>query len=219
MNAFIRKSAIAGAAIAMALAGTTFASGARADAGIYGKNLVLNGDAEAGAGAPSSDKIVVPADWSTTGQFTAVQYGASGGFPDATSPSPKDRGKNLFEGGNAASSTAAQTIALDPAAADIAAGRVRYTFSAWIGGYGSQGDSATVTVTFKSASGASLGAATLGPVSPAQRKGATGLIATTHSDTVPKGAVSALVTIAITRAEGTYNDGSVDDVSLVLTKT
>jgi hypothetical protein len=219
MNAILRKIAIVSAALTLPLAGVLTAPPARAaDASIYGKNLVLNGDAEAGPGAPSSDKIVAPVDWSTTGQFTAVQYGASGGFPDATSPGPQDRGKNLFEGGNVALSTAAQTIALDPAAAGIAAGNVHYTFSAWIGGYGTQSDNATVSVTFKSASGASLGTATLGPVTPAQRKNQTASIAATHSDLVPKGTVSALIIITITRVEGTYNDGSVDDVSLVLTK-
>jgi hypothetical protein len=142
-----------------------------------------------------------------------------GRHPDATSPGPQDRGKNLFEGGNVALSTAAQTIALDPAAADIAAGNVHYTLSAWIGGYGTQSDNAIVSVTFKSASGASLGTATLGPVTPAQRKNQTSSISTTHSDLVPKGAVSALIKITITRVEGTYNDGSVDDVSLLLNKS
>jgi hypothetical protein len=30
----------------------------------------------------------MPTGWTTTGEFTAVQYGASGGFPDKTSPGP-----------------------------------------------------------------------------------------------------------------------------------
>lgn len=188
-------------------------------AGIYGTNLVLNGDAEAGAGAPDNGKIVAPVDWSTTGEFTAVQYGASGGFPDKTSPGPSDRGKNLFEGGNVAKSTAQQTVAFDSARADINAGKVRYAFSAWIGGYEDQGDYATVTLTFRDAKGATLGSTTLGPVTPAERKNVTGLLARSQTGVVPQGAVEGLVTIAITRVIGTYNDGSVDDVSLVLTKS
>jgi hypothetical protein len=187
-------------------------------AGIYGTNLVVNGDAEDGVGAPSSSVIVVPKAWSTTGQFSLVQYGASGGFPDKTTPGPTDRGKNLFEGGNVAKSTAAQTIDFKAAAADIAAGKVHYTFSAWIGGYASQEDSATVSVVFRDANGSTLGQATLGPVSAAQRKSATGLLAQTTTGLVPRGASGAIVTITITRATGQYNDGSVDDVSLVLNR-
>jgi hypothetical protein len=207
-------------AAAAVLAATVFlvpAHGAGA-ADIYGTNLVLNGDAEAGPGAPDSSKIVDPVDWSTSGQFTAVQYGASGGFPDKTDPGPADRGKNLFEGGNVAKSTAQQTVSFAPARADIDSGNVKYTLSAWIGGYSTQEDSATVMLTFRDAKGASLGSTTLGPVSAAQRNSKTGLLLRSHSDTVPKGAVEGLVTITITRATGTYNDGSVDDVSLVLTK-
>ena len=52
----------------------------------------------------------------------------------------------------------------------------------------------------------------------ADRKGITGLLARSQTGVVPKGAVEGLVTITITRASGTYNDGSVDDVSLILTK-
>jgi hypothetical protein len=208
------------AAVAAVLVVGTFVAPARRAqaAGIYGSNLVLNGNAEAGPGAPSSDKIVDPIDWSTTGQFTAVQYGASGGFPDATSPGPSDRGKNLFEGGNVAKSVAQQTVSFAPAQADINAGGVHYAFSAWIGGYASQEDSATVAVAFRDAKGATLGSATLGPVTPSDRKGTTGLLARSQAGVVPKGAVEGLVTITITRVNGTYNDGSVDDVSLILTK-
>jgi hypothetical protein len=204
----------------MFLAASLGAPTQRAQAtGVYGTNLVLNGNAEAGPGAPDNGKIVDPVDWSTSGEFTAVQYGASGGFPDKTSPGPSDRGKNLFEGGNAAKSTAQQTVAFDPARTDIDAGKVHYAFSAWIGGYADQEDNATVTLTFRDAKGTTLGSATLGPVTEADRKGVTGLLARSQTGAVPKGAVEGLVTITITRVSGTYNDGSVDDVSLILTNS
>jgi hypothetical protein len=208
--------AIAGFILAAALA----APGARAQtASTFGTNLVVNGDAEAEVGAPDNSKIVKPSGWTTTGEFTAVQYGASGGFPDAKSPGPATRGKNLFEGGNVARSTASQSVWLSAAATEIAKGSVRYAFSAWLGGYSSQGDSAMVSVAFRDAAGKSLGGATLGPVTPAQRNDVTGLLDRSHSGAAPKGAATAVVTIVLTRLEGTYNDGAVDSVSLVLTKS
>jgi hypothetical protein len=39
------------------------------------------------------------------------------------------------------------------------------------------------------------------------------------SDTVPKGARAATITMTMTRVVGTYNDGEADDVSLALTKS
>ena len=75
-------------------------------------NLIVNGNAEAGAG--SSDGSIVPVPgWTTKGNFTVVQYGASGGFPDASSAGPGDRGLNFFAGGpGSTSSSATQTIDL-----------------------------------------------------------------------------------------------------------
>lgn len=184
----------------------------------YGAELVKNGGAEAGLGAPSNAVVVKPSGWTTTGQFTAVQYGASGGFPDSKSPGPATRGKNLFEGGNVAKSTASQSIVLEAAATDIAAGSVRYTFSAWLGGFASQADNATVSLSFRDSAGGKLGGATLGPVTTAERKGVTGLLERTTSGVVPKGATSAAVAVVLTRFEGQYNDGSADNISLKLTK-
>jgi hypothetical protein len=180
------------------------------------RNLVVNGDAEANVGAANAQQIVKPKGWTTTGQFTAVQYGSPGGFPDAKSPGPDKRGKNDFEGGNAAVSTATQTISLAPSAALIDAGGVRYTFSAYLGGFADQDDNAKVTLTFHDKTGASLDSATIGPILAAQRNKTTGLIAQSLGGDVPKGAVSADVTVTLTRVSGQYNDGSADNISLVL---
>jgi len=188
-------------------------------AGIYGTNLVVNGNAEAGPGAPSSSGVMKPPGWTTTGQFTAVKYGAAGGFPDKTSPGPTDRGANFFAGGNAPVSTATQTISLAAGAADIDKGSVTYVFSAWLGGYSSQDDNAKVTLILKGADGASIAQTQLGPVLATERKGVAGFFARKTSDAVPKGARSATITLTMTRAEGTYNDGEADDVSLILTKS
>ena len=188
-------------------------------AGIYGTNLVVNGNAEAGPGATGSSEVMKPPGWTTTGQFTAVKYGAAGGFPDKTSAGPTDRGANFFAGGNAPVSTATQTISLAAGAADIDKGSVTYVLSAWLGGYSSQDDNAKVTLIFKGAAGASIAQTQLGPVLATERKGVTGFFPRKTSDSVPKGARSATITLTMTRAVGTYNDGEADDVSLILTKS
>ncbi len=205
------------ATIGTLLLGTMLAVSAAPATSQFGRNLVVNGGAEADVGASSDTQIVKPSGWTTTGQFTAVQYGIPGGFPDRNSPGPRHRGKNDFEGGNAARSTATQTISLHPSLAAIKTGTVRYTFSAWLGSWSNQDDNATATVTFRDASGASVGSAMLGPVTPAQRRDVTGLWYRSRSGRVPKTATRAIVTIVFTRYEGTYNDGSADNISLVLT--
>ena len=183
-----------------------------------GRNLVVNGNAEADTGAASDTQVITPSGWKTTGQLTAVQYGIPGGFPGPNSPGPKHRGSNDFEGGDAARSTASQTISLLPSRAAIKTGTVRYVFSAWLGGFENQHDNATVTVRFLSASGTSLGSATLGPVTPLQRHQITGLLYRLKSGMLPKRTTQAVVTLVITRTEGNYNDGSADNISLVLTQ-
>ena len=198
------------------LLGTLLAVSAAPTASQFGRNLVTNGGAEANVGAANSTQIVKPSGWTTTGQFTAVQYAIPGGFPDENSPGPRHRGKNDFEGGNAAKSTATQTISLGPSLAVIKTGSVRYTFSAWLGGWSNQDDHGTATITFRNTSGASVGSATLGPVTPEQRHDVTGLWYRSITGMVPKAATQAQVTIVFTRFEGSYNDGSADNISLVL---
>jgi hypothetical protein len=173
-----------------------------------GGNLIVNGDAEAGAGAASSSEIVAPPGWRVAGQFTAVQYGASGGFPDKTTAGPPHRGQNFFAGGNAPLSTASQAVSLADYGSEIATGKAKFVLDGWLGGYGSQGDFATVTMVFKNQSGATVGApATLGPVTPADRNNQTGSVRQTARGLVPAGAASARVTVTLTRLEGAYNDG------------
>lgn len=183
---------------------------------LFGTNLVVNGYAESDTGAPSNSQIVKPTGWTTTGEFTAVQYGASGGFPDKNSPGPSDRGKNFFGGGNVAKSTAAQTIDLSSGAQAIDSGGVTYDLTGWLGGYGSQGDNAQVTITFLKAAGTALGAGRIGPVTAANRNNTTGLFKRTATGSVPAHARVARIVITATRLEGTYNDGYSDDVSLLL---
>jgi len=85
------------------------------------KNVIKNGNAEKGAGSTDGSTVPVPGWTETAGTtFTAVQYGASGGFPAATDPGPNNRGKNFFAGGDddpSDSIVASQTDSLKPYAA------------------------------------------------------------------------------------------------------
>jgi hypothetical protein len=185
-------------------------------AAAFGHNLLQNGNAEADTGAADPEHVVKPTGWTTAGEFTTVQYGASGGFPTKTTAGPTDRGKNFFGGGNAKVSTATQTVSLADAAQQIDAGTVTYTLSGWLGGYESQGDTAEVAVTFLDAAGAKLTNGQIGPVTAADRKSKLELLQRTASGAVPAHARSAQVVITATRTDGAYNDGYSDDISLVL---
>jgi hypothetical protein len=67
---------------------------------LFGRNLIVNGDAEDGPGTlDASADPMPPPGWHVTGNFTAAQYGGGGGLPTFSEAGPPDRGKNLFAGG------------------------------------------------------------------------------------------------------------------------
>ncbi len=186
---------------------------APAAADIPAGNLVVNPGADAGAGAPDSSALLPLPGWTVEGTLTAVQYGAPD-FPTAT----EGGGANFFAGGPGGElSAAVQTIDVAAAAAEIDSGRVTATLSALIGGYDGQEDAATVTATPIGASGLELaGAATIGPVTQAERAGVTTLLRRAATARVPAGTRSIRVRIVATRSAGSYNDGYVDTISLTL---
>ncbi|MBV8284983.1 MAG: hypothetical protein JO175_10080, partial [Candidatus Eremiobacteraeota bacterium] len=111
--------------VLLVAAGCVSAPPARAqtDAAPYGTNLITNGDAESDFGADDASTVVKPTGWTTTGAFSVVRYGAKGDFPDISTPGSGGGEQNFFAGGNAAVSTATQTISLTPFATEIDAGR------------------------------------------------------------------------------------------------
>ncbi len=184
----------------------------------FDRNLIVNGDAEAGLGAPDDHKAVPPPSWTVTGNFSVVQYGASGGFPSATDLGPASRGRNFFAGGPSNErSEAVQDITL-AASADIDAGSVGYRLAGYLGGFESQADNAVLKAVFIGEGDAKLGEIAIGPVTPAQRQNKTGLMSGTAMGIVPKGTRKVRVTITMTRSSGSYNDGSADNLELVLTR-
>jgi hypothetical protein len=201
------------------VSGAVPALGATGDPAFFGRNLVVNGNAEANRGSDDETVVVRPSDWKTSGQFGVFQYGGIFGFPDRNVPGPPDRGRNFFTGGDAAISTATQTIDVAPIAATIDAGRVRYVLSAWLGGYDAQSDDATVDAFFLGGPSHALGSARLGPVTSADRGERTSLVARSHAGTVPAGTRAVRIVLTAKRIVGTSNDGYIDDVALVLARS
>lgn len=196
------------------------ATGAQATAAATSANLIKNPGAEQGAG--SSDGSVVPVpQWTeiSPSSFTAVQYGATGGFPTSASPGPAMRGKNFFAGGpSTESATVVQTVSLAKFVSAIKAGNATFSTFAWVGGLGSLNDSGFVELDFKNASGSLVGTSiTLGPVTAAQRNNVTGLLKRAASGKVPKAARSVFVQISMITTGGGYNDGFADTLSFKVT--
>lgn len=183
----------------------------------WGTNLIRNPGAEASPGATSIGQDTPPIHWTRTGKLHAVQYGTSGGFPTSTSPGPKVRGVNFFSGGNnSALSKVEQTRSVAWAAEAIDLGVARYTLAGWLGGYLTDTDNARLKITFLNGSGGKLGAATIGPITPAQRANKTGLVSRTRKGPVPQGTRSIKIELIMTGGNGSYNDGYADALSLRL---
>ena len=186
---------------------------------VAGKNLIVNGDAEAAAGTDGDSVAANVPSWTRTGDFTAIAYDtkSSDNFPTPDDPGPSDRGKNFFGGGpRAEHSGAVQTIDVSERGATIDGGRVSYTFSAWLGGYRGQDDQVQLTARFLGADGQALATASLPVVLDSDRGGRTALLQKTTSGRVPAGTRRIDVDMEMTRKAGTSNDGYADDLSLVL---
>jgi hypothetical protein len=207
------------AGIALALATLASTPAAAAPLTLFGHNLIVNGDAEAGPGAYDETVVVRVPGWTTTGNFTAVQYGAAGAFPMSDDPGPPDRRRNFFSGGpNNARSSAFQMIDVSAVAAAIDAGAVAYLLSGYIGGFADQDDHLKVVAKFLDRASRVIGKATIGPVYASDRKYVTGLFERHARGGVPPGTRAIRVAIVSVRVLGLYNDGECDDVSLELAK-
>ena len=176
-------------AVATCVSVVTVSHGATAAAApsLYGRNLVVNGDAEGNPGADDETLVVRPVGWTTTGQFGVFKFGGISGFPDRNAPGPPHRGSNFFTGGDAPVSTASQTIDVSAVQADIDRGAVHFDVSAWLGGYDAQDDYGTVAATFLDDAKRRLGGVLLGPVTPADRHDRTGFIRRSSAGHLPRG--------------------------------
>ena len=188
-----------------------------------GVNLLSNGSAEANRGTAGGAARTLT-DWETAGDAdtadtpaTAQLYGVKG-----YAPRPGGAGKAYFYGGQtgerAESHAVGQTVNLADLGGLIDAGHARYRLSGSFGGHLDQADAASITAAFLSASGELLQTVTIGGVTPADRHGLTQLLARDARGTLPAGARSVHFTLTFTKsAGGTFNDGSADELSFVVT--
>jgi hypothetical protein len=197
-----------------------------------GTNLVVNGDAETMPPLPTPVPAAAPAPpargvtgWQTLGEFEAARYGDPG-MPTPLSPGPAARGAMLFGGGLSETGTrvadvtsASQIIDISSIAADVDAGRIRFNFSAYLGGYGMERDGIKAVLLFRSASANPPPDATLEGPTPSQRKGLTGLAYRATSGDVPPGTRQILVGLEARKVYGKYIDGFADNVELKLSSS
>ncbi len=198
-------------------------STAHAAASLYGHNLIVNGDAEAGPGAKDDSTFISPPGWKTPGLpgtkgLTVATYTGSGLDLSPTTPGPKNRGKNYFYGGPSGSrdTSAEQRIDVSAAASAIDAGTVTFTLSGWLGGLSTQRDNALLRAVFLDGSGKKVGAAAIGPVTPSMRKQETGLFLQQLSKQLPAGTRTVVVDLRMKWYDGSDNDGMADNLSLIL---
>jgi RHS repeat-associated protein len=184
---------------------------------LFGVNLIVNGNGEAALGADSDNVAASVPGWNRTGNFTTVQWEGPGGFPNQVIPGPVNRGANFFAGGpNNGFSSAYQDIDVSSAASAIDGASVQYDFSAYLGGYASQGDNAVITADFKNTAGTILATITLGPLTSYDRHNSSGLWPRSATGSLPAGTRTITVTMNMTRQDGSYNDGYADNLALVL---
>ena len=168
---------------------------------VYGDNLVVNGDAEAGT-----------AGW--TGYagydiFQSVSYGSNWVLP--TQPGPVDRGARMFAG---LCQYAAAYQTLDFGA--TTARDISYSLTGWLGGWSNQGDNALFYVQFLDELDNEVGSSALGPVTPQDRDNQTGLLYREAEGFVPAGTRKLSFWLSMERLVSGDNDGYADNLSFIL---
>jgi hypothetical protein len=200
---------------------TPLALASPANAALPAGNVIVNGDAEAGPGATSASETQAPPGWDTIPNFTAVVYGASGGFPTVADGAAIGGGAKFFAGGPESgfgdTSVAAQQADLSGAGPEINGGQVNATLSADLGGFASQDDAMTVVAAFADQTGNAVSAGLVLPaVTPEDRGNQTGFLRRTACTQLPANTRTAYVQVIAQRIQPPYNDGYADNVSLTL---
>jgi uncharacterized protein (TIGR03437 family) len=184
------------------------AQSAQAQQSILGSNLIVNGNAEAGAAGTGPTDVVAIPGWTRTGNATVLPYGLTG-YVLLSDPAPPDHGFNYFKGPAAGSSTLTQSINVSSGASAISEGNVEYAVTAYLGAFeGGDDVPVTLTVDFTNGNGGIFSTATIGPNAgfPAD-----GLSMQQRIGYVPVGTVTITVTLTLNGANSTA-----DSLSLVL---
>lgn len=201
------------AALACAAVLVPSAAGAATGAATHvtrSKNVIKNGNFEADECSADGSVERTPKKWHAKHTASSVICWADepGYFPSFDDRGPKKRGSALLAGGpDRASTVVTQHVR-------VPSGAASYVLAGYLGGFEFQEDATAVTVTWRDASGAAVGTTDIGPVTASDRHNKTGLLKRTAKGAVPAGAVAAVVTVVMSRAEGAYNDGYIDALSL-----
>jgi hypothetical protein len=184
------------------IAGALLAAACSSEAAVvYGSNLVVNGDAEAGTAGWTG--------YAGYNLFQAVDYGSNWVLP--TQPGPADRGNRMFAGFG---QYAVGWQTLDFGAATTRA--TSYALTGWLGGWANQGDNALFYVQFLDESDNEIGSSVLGPVTPQDRNDQTGLMYRETDGFVPTGTRRLSFWLSMERLVPGDNDGYADNLSFVL---
>src|SRR5580704_19449042 len=118
--------------------------------GIFGTNLIVNGNAEAGSAGTATTPVASIPGWTlTTRNVNVLPYGLAGHLL-LTDPAPPDHGFQYFAGDpDQSPATITQTIDVSSGASTISGGNVKYTASAYL----HDGVLAQMIVAFQNASG------------------------------------------------------------------
>ncbi|WP_326534555.1 PEP-CTERM sorting domain-containing protein [Pseudorhodoferax sp.] len=168
---------------------------------VYGSNLVVNGDAEAGTAGWSG--------FSTYGNIQSVNYGSNWVLP--TQPGPDDRGSRMFTG-TGQYATGYQTLDFGTATTES----IAFSLSGWLGGWSNQDDNALFYVQFLDSFGAAIGGAGIGELKAADRNNQTGLFYREAEGLLPVGTSTVEFWLSMERFGGGDNDGYADNLAFVL---
>lgn len=184
------------------LATALFAVACGSQAGVlYGSNLVVNGDAEAG--------VTGWTGYDGYNMFQSVDYGSNWVLP--TQPGPVDRGSKMFAGfGQYAAAYQTLDFGLTTTR------QTSYSLSGWLGGWSNQGDNALFYVQFLDEFDNEIGNSALGPVTPQDRNNQTGLLYREAEGLVPTGTRKLSFWLSMERLVSGDNDGYADNLSFVL---
>jgi uncharacterized protein (TIGR03437 family) len=189
---------------------------------ILNKNLIVNGDAEAGPAVQNATDAQVSSvpGWTITGGFSAGKYNG-GNFPADGDYLPVVRGKQFFYGGpGTKTSTAVQVVDLSAGATTIDTGTVKFYLSGYLGFVSGSYDSIYNTwlrAEFQDASGNNILVATANAASVADVSVPDGLFFRATSGFLPPNVRKAKVTINLSTGDTGYNGFAADNISLVLT--
>jgi len=168
---------------------------------IYGQNLIVNGDAEAGM-----------TGWSGYADYSMVQsvdYGSNWVLP--TQPGPFERGASMFAG-QGQYAVGYQTVNFGTPMSQA----MSYNLSGWLGGWAAQGDNALFYVQFLDAYDNEIGSSALGPVTADDRGNQTGLFYRESGGFMPAGTSKLSFWLSMERLVAGDNDGYADNLAFVL---